>query len=144
MNDMPEAGRRFPALVLVVEDDGDDLWFLRRALAALPQRIALAAVPSVGEGLEYLRRVLREADGRRPALILTDVNLPDRPGWELLEWAASCEPLSGVPRLVWTSLPNPEGEARARRLRVVRYVAKPRDLAGYARMAALVAESLGD
>lgn len=134
----------FPPVLLLVEDDADDAWLLRRALDALPLRIAADTAPTVPDAIAYLRRSLEDPSRRAPSVILTDVNLPGRPGWDLLEWLAERHGLGAVPRLVWTSLPNPEGERRARLLRARLYVAKPRDYEGYRRMAALVAESLGD
>ena len=132
------------AVILLVEEDPRDRSLLRRALAALPQRIGADIASDVPEAISYLRRALEEGGRPLPAAILTDVHLPGRPGWDLLEWAARCEPLSAVPRFVWTSLPNPEGEDRARALRAVRYVAKPRDPAGYRHVARILAEYLGD
>jgi len=51
---------------------------------------------------------------------------------------------SQVPVLVWTSLPNTEGAARARELDAQHYFSKPRDLAGYLEIAAVILKYLGD
>lgn len=144
MNEAPYRVRPFYASILLVEEDPRDRSLLRRALAALPRRLGADVASDVVEAIAYLRRAMEDGGRTTPAAILTDVHLPGRPGWDLLEWAARHRALSAVPRLVWTSLPNPEGEDRARALRAVRYVAKPRDPAGYRRIARLLADYLGD
>jgi CheY-like chemotaxis protein len=124
------------ACLLLVEDDPEDQRLLRYALRTSVR--LTVEVASKGEAaIEYLARA-------RPFLILSDIHLPGLSGWELLAWIRGRSELAGIPVLLWTSLPHPEGEERARRMGAAGYVGKPRDLDGYRQVAARVARLLGD
>ena len=119
---------------LLVEDDADDALLLRRALERFQRQVVMSWTTDVPSALEHLARP------PLPFLILTDVNLPRRSGWDLLHRVRTL----GRPVLVWTSLPTPEGAARARDLGAARYFGKPRDTAGYMGVASLIYGYLGD
>ena len=122
---------------LLVEHDPDDPVLLRRALGQFPRAVAMSVAPDVPSAFERLARA------PRPFLILTDVNLPRGTGWDVLRWTPRPE-LPAMPILVWTSLPTPEGAARARSMGAGRYFGKPRNLAGYMAVASLIHGYLGD
>jgi CheY-like chemotaxis protein len=118
---------------LLVEDDPDDHRLLRRAVGAHP-RLSMDHAGDVRQALAYL-------GSRFPFLVLSDIHLPGSSGWELLAWIRE---RSRMPVLLWTSLPTPDGSRRALSLGADGYVGKPKDLAGYHRIAAWVASYLGD
>jgi len=122
---------------LLVEDDLDDQRLLRRAVEAAKPRVAMEVVDGVASAVEYLLR-------HRPFAVLSDVHMPLGNGFELLAWIRGRAGLDRLPVLLWTSLPNPEGAHKAAGLGAARYVAKPSDLAGYRRVAAMIATYLGD
>ena len=77
-----------------------------------------------------------------PVLVLSDVHLPGGSGFELLSWIRTR--WSRLPVLLWTSLPHPEGAREALDRGADGYMGKPRDLAGYHRIAARLKACLGD
>ena len=67
---------RRPHRILVVEDEGHVAGFLRDALTEIGYGVTVAA-----GGADALNKVTGEA----PALVLLDLNLPDMPGFEVLD-----------------------------------------------------------
>lgn len=122
---------------LLVEDDPDDQRLLRLAVDDLRVSIAMDVVRNVAEAVDYLRR-------RPPLALLSDVHLPGPSGFDLLAWIGGNAELKRLPVLLWTSLPNPDGQRKALALGARRYLGKPVDLSGFRRVAALVATYLGD
>jgi CheY-like chemotaxis protein len=80
----------------------------------------------------------------RPFLILSDIHLPRRSGWEILQWIRQRPELSRLPVLIWTSLPTPEGEERAQQLGATSYFSKPTDPDGYRRLVDRITAYLRD
>jgi CheY-like chemotaxis protein len=138
---------RDPARILLVEDDPDDERFLRRAFVKSGREIQLDIVRDGRSALEYLWAAWAEPAAtpkRTPLLVLSDVHLPNRSGWDVLEWIRHRPECRRLPVLMWTSLPTLEGAERAKVLGALRYFSKPRDLAGYNSIATLILSYLGD
>jgi CheY-like chemotaxis protein/HPt (histidine-containing phosphotransfer) domain-containing protein len=107
--------------VLVVEDDASLQRFV--ALALEEFEIELLAVPSVDAGLAAL------ADAPA-ALVLTDLMLPGRSGFELIDALAADPALRGGARLaVFSAGLNPQTRQRLERPEVWRLLSKPCSLA---------------
>jgi CheY-like chemotaxis protein len=117
-----------PALLLV-EDDADDQrifqWAMRKS--GLPISIRLAR-----DGDQAIRFLARGP--QRPFLIVSDIHLPRKSGWEVLEWVRRQAELALVPVLMWTSLPTPEGAEKAQQLGATCYFSKPTDADGYRKL----------
>ena len=127
-----------PALLLV-EDDADDQrifqWALRKS--GLPITVRLAH-----DGDQAIRFLLRSP--QRPFLIVSDIHLPRKSGWEVLQWIRGRSDLALLPVLMWTSLPTPEGEERAHQLGATSYFSKPTDADGYRRLVDRIGAYLRD
>jgi CheY-like chemotaxis protein len=126
-----------PPLFLLVEDDPDDPRLLRHAVQALAVPVLMDVVESADGALAYLRR-------KKALAVLSDVHLRGPSGFDLLARIRGDDELKRLPVLLWTSLPNPDGRRQALALGARRYLGKPSDLAGYRRVAALLAKYLGD
>ena len=133
-----KAGRSNPHLLLV-EDDADDQRFLQWAIrrSGLPIRVSLA-----WDGEEAIEFLTRSAE--RLFLILSDIHLPKKSGWELLQWVRSQSRCARLPVLLWTSLPNPEGEQKALQLGATSYFSKPCTTEGYVKLVGVIADHLRD
>jgi len=127
-----------PALLLV-EDDADDQrifqWAIRKS--GLPITVRLAC-----DGDQAIRFLLRGP--QRPFLVVSDIHLPRRSGWEILEWIRGQSELSTLPVLIWTSLPTPEGAEKAQQLGATSYFSKPTDADGYRKLVDRIAAYLRD
>jgi CheY-like chemotaxis protein len=115
-------------VVLYVEDEPDDVFFLRAAVKAVG---ADADVRDVGDGaaaMAYLSGEGPYADRAAhplPSLVLLDVNLPLLSGFEVLRWIRGQPALRGLPVVVFSSSGRPEDRALAKELDAQDYVQKP-------------------
>lgn len=76
-------------VILYVEDDADDVFFLERAFSKAGVTNPLVVVRDGQSALEYLAGKGRFADREKhpmPCLILLDLNLPKKNGFEVLKW----------------------------------------------------------
>jgi signal transduction histidine kinase/CheY-like chemotaxis protein len=102
-------------VVLVVEDEASARDLFRRAIGRLP--FALDEAHSAAEGIS-------RAHANPPALIVLDIHLPDRSGWELLGEFKADQSLRDVPVLV---VSIDDDRARALRLGACEHLVKPVD-----------------
>lgn len=123
-----DGSRPSPALLLVEDDANDERifqWAMRKS--GLPITIRLAR-----DGDQAIRFLSRGP--QRPFLIVSDIHLPRKSGWEVLEWVRRQTTLAMLPVLMWTSLPTPEGAEKAQQLGATCYFSKPTDAGGYRKL----------
>jgi CheY-like chemotaxis protein len=116
--------------VLLVEDNPDDVHFLKTACdgAGIPHRLSI-----VGDGdaaVDYLTGVTGYGDRRRhplPDLIFLDIKLPRRNGHEVLEWIRSQPAFRNLPVIMLTGSDEPTDIERAYKLGVTSYLMKNAD-----------------
>lgn len=114
--------------ILYAEDEEDDVFFLERALqiAGLPH--ALKAVVDGEQAVEYLAGTGHFGDRAShplPALILLDINMPKKTGFEVLEWIRQQPRFKSLPVLMFTSSSRPEDFQTALKLGADDCVVKP-------------------
>ena len=129
-----------PIVILLVEDDPGDVLLTREAFADHKLRNELVVFGNGRHALDYLRRAGPYADVALPDLILLDLNLPGLDGRDLLTQLTADPVLCTIPVVVLTNSLAERDILRARRLRVVDYVAKPVD---FARLAEVVKQVEG-
>jgi CheY-like chemotaxis protein len=94
------------ATVLLVEDEENDVFFIRRAIQKMSEPVSLQTVRDGMEAIEYLDGHNRFSDRERyplPALILLDVKMPRKSGFDVLEWVKGRQALAGIPIVMVTS-----------------------------------------
>jgi two-component system, response regulator len=113
--------------VLLVEDDTDHVFLVRRALADL----AGTAVPVevAGDGEQAVERLARArfAPGGPPQLVLLDLKMPRMDGLEVLRRIRADEAAAGLPVVVLTSSERQEDREEALRQGATWFVCKPLD-----------------
>jgi len=114
-----------PARVLVIEDNGSDVFLLDRALRKQDLRFELIHLHDGGEALAFVRREGAYADAATPNLILVDLNLARYTGEDILLEIRKAQHLAGVPVCVWSSSQSRRDQALLLGLGVDRFVTKP-------------------
>ena len=113
--------------VLLVEDDEDHVFLIRRAFADLPGTAVTVEVAGDGEqALERLARA-RFTPGGPPQLVLLDLKMPRMSGLEVLRRIRAEEAAHELPVVVLTSSERQEDREQALRLGASWFVCKPTD-----------------
>jgi CheY-like chemotaxis protein len=113
--------------VLLVEDDADHVFLVRRALADLPGTEVTVEV--AGDGEQAAERLARSrfGPGGRPQLVLLDLKMPRMDGLELLARVRADGAAADLPVVVLTSSERPEDREAALRAGATWFVCKPID-----------------
>jgi two-component system, chemotaxis family, response regulator Rcp1 len=114
--------------VLIVEDNPGDVRLIVEAWQEGADRCRFSVVANGEEGLEFLRREGRYADAPRPALILSDLNMPQMSGIEFLAEIKKDEDLKRIPVVILTSSMAEQDIRHCYDLHANCYVVKPTDL----------------
>ncbi len=108
-------------LVLVVDDNATNRVILEEMLVNWGMRVRVAGSAAEAEKLISIAR-----EQQQPyQLLLTDVHMPERDGFQLVEQLRHSADLSDLRIVLLTSGDHPDDLARCRALRVSRYMAKP-------------------
>jgi CheY-like chemotaxis protein len=108
--------------VLLVEDDENDIIFLKRALKATCPAIELEVARDGEQAVQYLS----SRNGQPlPDRIILDLKLPRRSGTDVLAWIRSRPELKHLSVTVMTSSGEQSDLARIRQLGVDDYILKP-------------------
>jgi CheY-like chemotaxis protein len=134
---------RLPAPILLADDSTDDLLLLRRAFRLAVPGWPIHVAEDGETAIAYLGAIGPYGDRNRypmPALLLLDLKMPRRSGFEVLAWVR-CQPgLRRLPVVVLTSSRDPTDIGKAYDLGVNAYVVKP----GHADELAQLARTLSE
>jgi CheY-like chemotaxis protein len=126
------------AVILLVEDDPDDVFFLRHAFRKAGVRQAVRVVPDGREAIDYLGGAGPYGDRARhplPCLVLLDIKLPKESGLDVLRWLRGRTEHKDLPVVMLTSSDLPADRAEASRHRIEAYQVKPMRMDDLVRMA---------
>lgn len=98
--------------VLVVDDQADDTYLLRRALGKAGVKNPVTGCASAEEAIEFLTSA--KFGGVKPCLVLLDINMPRMNGFELLRWIRSQPELKSLRVAMLTSSALDRDRERAR------------------------------
>lgn len=119
--------------VLYVEDEEDDVFLLQRAWARAGLPYPLVVLPDGVQAVDYLLGQGAFHDRTRypfPILVLLDLNLPLKGGFEVLKEARARFALDALPIVVMTSSDAQRDRAAAQANGANGYRVKPRDCHG--------------
>ncbi|MEO6183085.1 MAG: response regulator [Verrucomicrobiota bacterium] len=115
-------------MILLVEDDPNDVLFLKRALAKNHINNPVCAVPDGDEAIAYLSgngKYSNRIEYPFPRVIILDLKMPRRGGLEVLEWLKEHPRYRVIPTLVLTSSKINEDVIKAYGLGANSYMVKP-------------------
>jgi CheY-like chemotaxis protein len=117
--------------ILQVEDDRNDVFFLQHAFKAAGITHPLRVVRDGQEAIDYLAGEGEFSDRARhplPCLILLDLKLPRKDGFEVLEWVRQHPQARQLPVIVLTSSAREADVERACLLGANSFLVKPSEL----------------
>jgi len=117
-----------PIAVLLVEDNPDDADLTREVLQETNVRMELNVVHDGVEAIAFLRHEGKYWGVPRPDLILLDLNMPRKDGWEVLVEIKGDDALKLIPVVILTTSEAEEDIAAAYSYHANCYVIKPVDL----------------
>jgi DNA-binding response OmpR family regulator len=114
-------------VIMLVEDNPADVTLLTEALASQDVETTMFVAHDGDEGIRALDAI-DDAHIPCPDLIVLDLNLPRRSGFEVLERVRSSRECSRKPVVVFSSSDAEEDKEQARRLGASYYLRKPSTL----------------
>ena len=114
--------------ILLVEDNEDDVFLMKRALKNAGIKNPLRVAEDGQQAMDYLSGIGAYADRTQypiPALVFLDLKLPMRKGLDVLAWIRKQPHLEGVVVVVLTSSNEPSDLKQSYRLGANSYVVKP-------------------
>lgn len=131
--------------VLYVEDEEDDVFFMRNAFKRLGfDEGGFFSVEDGDRAITYLSHLAAAPDRGShplPTVVVLDLNLPIRSGFEVLEWLRSQPELKELPVVIFSSSGRLEDRRRAEQLGATDYQLKPASGAQFLATARQLAES---
>jgi CheY-like chemotaxis protein len=119
--------------ILIVEDNEDDILLAQRAFRKAGVTAALHVVRDGEEAVSYLEGSGAFMDHHQhplPAMMLLDLKLPKRSGFDVLHWVRNHPTLRMLPVVVFTTSAQSSDLDRAYALGANSYLKKPATLEG--------------
>lgn len=117
--------------VLLVEDDLNDIFLVKRAFKLARIKNPLQVATDGVEAISYLRGEGKYADREAhplPKLIVMDIKMPRKSGFEVLQWVKGGRgALRRIPVVIVSSSEDPRDINRAYELGANAYMVKPMD-----------------
>lgn len=114
--------------ILLVEDDENDVFFLKRAFKEAEILNPLRVARDGQEAIDYLAGIGEFADRTRyplPCLMILDLKMPNKTGLEVLHWLREQPILRSIPVILFSSSAHRYDIERAYRLGANAFVVKP-------------------
>ena len=116
-------------LILVLEDDGDDMFFMRRAFLKMGLGSSVRFALNGNEAISYLAgegRFQNRAKYPAPSVVLTDLKMPFVDGFEVLEWMRKHPEYRDTPAFVLSGSDLAADRSKAEQCGATGYFTKPR------------------
>ena len=129
--------------VLLVEDNPDDAFFVKRAFASAGLNHPLFSVEDGAQAIEYLCGKGKYADRNVfpvPGLVLADLKMPRVSGFDLIQWMREDGCAKLIPVIVMSSSALPQDVNRAYELGANAYMVKPATYVALERLIRSIAE----
>jgi CheY-like chemotaxis protein len=114
----------FVPLILCVDDDEDDLFFIKEIIQAEGHSFEIKEARNGVDALNYLQEGLKNKE--LPCLIIMDMNMPRMDGKQTISKIKENEQLSKVPIVVFTTSSNADHQ-KYFESQDIRFITKPFD-----------------
>jgi CheY-like chemotaxis protein len=129
-----------PIEILLVEDNPGDVRLTKEALKEGKIRNTLYTVENGVEAMAFLHRAGEYTKVTRPDLILLDLNLPKKNGYEVLREIKADPSLKRIPVVILTSSAAEQDILKTYDLHANCYITKPVDLEQFLKVAHSIEE----
>ncbi|HWP24108.1 MAG TPA: response regulator [Candidatus Binatia bacterium] len=116
-----------PMEILLVEDNEDDIVLEQEALAEARLVNLMHVVRDGEEAMAYLRRQGAYRNARTPGLVLLDINMPKKNGFEVLNEIKADPALSHIPVVMLTTSESEADVVKSYARGACSYITKPMD-----------------
>ncbi len=113
--------------ILLVEDNEDDIVLEQEALAEARLVNLMHVVRDGEEAMAYLRRQGAYRNARTPGLVLLDINMPKKNGFEVLNEIKADPALSHIPVVMLTTSESEADVVKSYARGACSYITKPMD-----------------
>jgi CheY-like chemotaxis protein len=120
--------------IISVEDNPADVRLVEEGIKASGVELELEVIHSGGRAIEQFQTIDSDAVTAQPDLVLLDLNLPDRSGFDVLETIRTETDFQDVPVVVISSSNSNDDIRRVYELSANAYVTKPVDPDEYIQM----------
>jgi two-component system, chemotaxis family, response regulator Rcp1 len=128
--------------IWIAEDNPADVYLIQEALRRYEFTYHLEIADNGEDMLKMIAKVDQDPSESCPDLFMIDLNLPRRPGDEILGRIRQSSRCAHVPAIVITSSDSPQDRARARELGASFYFRKPADLEKFMAIGGIVRDFL--
>lgn len=114
--------------VLLAEDDENDVLLMQRAFKKVRKSDSLRVVHDGEAAIDYLsgrHQFVNRVDHPLPSLVILDLKMPRKSGFEVLEWLKTQPSLKRIPTIVLTSSSQQRDILKAYDLHANSYLVKP-------------------
>jgi CheY-like chemotaxis protein len=129
--------------IVLVEDNPADVRLVREAFYESRLEYDLTVVNDGEKAIRIIERIDRE-NMACPDLMVLDIGLPRKGGFQVLECARASERCTQIPVVILTSSNAQEDRDMAVKLGATRYIRKPDDWEGYIGLAGMFQEILAE
>jgi CheY-like chemotaxis protein len=116
-----------PMEILLVEDNEDDILLEQEALAEAQLVNLMHVVRDGEEAMAFLRREGKYQNAQRPGLILLDINMPKKNGFEVLNEIKSDPALKHMPVVMLTTSDSEADIVKSYAKGACSFITKPMD-----------------
>ena len=127
-----------PLRIIVVEDNPVDVYLIRWILTAHELPYYLQVIDNADHAMNYLDDLAQHAQPRSPAIMLLDLNLPQRDGRELLQRVRSIPEGSDIQVVIVTGSNNPADRRETLAMGADAYFVKPSHLNEFMQLGQLI------
>lgn len=111
--------------ILLVEDNEGDIILTTEAFRNGNFNVRISIVRNGQEALDFIAQPNDHRKTHIPDIILLDINLPGKSGYEVIEELKSSDIYKHIPIIILTTSSAPEDVEKAYHMRVNSYITKP-------------------
>jgi len=111
--------------VLLADDNDDDVVLVRETFESTGLMHVLHVVSDGAEAIAYLLREGAHRDAKRPQLVLLDINMPNRSGFDVLEMIKGTPSLRAMPVIMLTGSCSQDDIVRSYAGGACSFISKP-------------------